>query len=282
MKSSKIKRNSPLQSLLAGLCGVTLALCAGQPGFAQQDAVPQPAAVASSAKTTIAANRAALQPATEQEHEESHAAASAKPGGEGIRVHGHWVIDVLNPDGTLAEHRAFENSLVTGQAGDSLLIGLISGYFVPGDYAVEVIGNSGTTTNEVLINSYIVRSTSTNPGALFCTGSGASGVCYPTLTYSVNIPKSGPASFVLAGSFTASYSGTLNTVSTFYNVCENLVVNQPVFPPTSSATVSPGGCLGGTPDASQYQNSFTQTSVPTPMPIASGQLVQVTVTISFS
>ena len=30
---------------------------------------------------------------------------------EGIKVHGHWVIDVRNPDGSLAQHRDFENAL---------------------------------------------------------------------------------------------------------------------------------------------------------------------------
>lgn len=29
----------------------------------------------------------------------------------GIRVHGHWTIDVLNHDGTLAKHVEFENAL---------------------------------------------------------------------------------------------------------------------------------------------------------------------------
>ncbi|HSP63214.1 MAG TPA: hypothetical protein VLQ90_09555, partial [Pyrinomonadaceae bacterium] len=30
---------------------------------------------------------------------------------EGIKVHGHWTIDVRNPDGTLVTHREFENDL---------------------------------------------------------------------------------------------------------------------------------------------------------------------------
>lgn len=32
---------------------------------------------------------------------------------EGIKVHGHWVIEVRNPDGTLVSRTAFENSLTT-------------------------------------------------------------------------------------------------------------------------------------------------------------------------
>ena len=31
---------------------------------------------------------------------------------EGIKVHGHWTIDIRNPDGTLAQHHEFENALI--------------------------------------------------------------------------------------------------------------------------------------------------------------------------
>ena len=30
---------------------------------------------------------------------------------QGIKVHGHWTIEVRNPDGSVATHREFENSL---------------------------------------------------------------------------------------------------------------------------------------------------------------------------
>jgi hypothetical protein len=42
------------------------------------------------------------------------ATSAAKPQGgpqEGIKVHGHWVIEVRNPDGTLSTRREFENGL---------------------------------------------------------------------------------------------------------------------------------------------------------------------------
>jgi len=39
-----------------------------------------------------------------------------KAGGknEGIKVHGHWVLEIKNPDGSLASRHEFENSLVPG------------------------------------------------------------------------------------------------------------------------------------------------------------------------
>jgi len=33
---------------------------------------------------------------------------------EGVKVHGHWTIDVKNPDGSHASHHEFENALVSG------------------------------------------------------------------------------------------------------------------------------------------------------------------------
>ena len=45
--------------------------------------------------------------------------------GEGITVHGHWTIDVRNPDGTLASHHEFENALVP-TLGPQLLNRLLS------------------------------------------------------------------------------------------------------------------------------------------------------------
>src|SRR5437016_12739869 len=43
---------------------------------------------------------------------------------EGIKVHGHWTIDVRNPDGTLVTHREFENALLfIGQLALATLMG---------------------------------------------------------------------------------------------------------------------------------------------------------------
>jgi hypothetical protein len=65
----------------------------------------------------------------------------AKPGSEGIKVHGHWVIDVKNPDGTLAQHRVFENSLK--DSGYSL-VGLLGGNYVTGDFVVSLTPLTGS------------------------------------------------------------------------------------------------------------------------------------------
>jgi hypothetical protein len=50
----------------------------------------------------------------------SSAALHGRPT-EGIKVHGHWIIDIRNPDGNLVAHHEFENALVPSPALASLL-----------------------------------------------------------------------------------------------------------------------------------------------------------------
>jgi len=45
--------------------------------------------------------------------------------GEGIQVHGHWTIDVYNPDGSLDDHHEFDNAL--SEPGVDSLVRLLTG-----------------------------------------------------------------------------------------------------------------------------------------------------------
>src|SRR5579863_9178362 len=70
---------------------------------------------------------------------------SARKGGhEGIQVHGHWTIEVKNPDGIVASHTEFENSLVpagSGQiSGASTLGTLLSGQVTVAAWGIEIEG----------------------------------------------------------------------------------------------------------------------------------------------
>src|SRR5690349_20637709 len=56
----------------------------------------------------------AAAPARAQEEKET-----PRGPGDGIKVHGHWTIDVKNPDGSLASHHEFENAL-TPKGADTL------------------------------------------------------------------------------------------------------------------------------------------------------------------
>jgi hypothetical protein len=46
--------------------------------------------------------------------QETPARPEARGKSEGIKVHGHWVIEIRNPDGSLASRRELENALTTG------------------------------------------------------------------------------------------------------------------------------------------------------------------------
>src|SRR5271166_4250399 len=52
---------------------------------------------------------AALSSASESKEEGGQASSGSI--NQGLKMHGHWVIDVKNPDGTLVQHRDFENAL---------------------------------------------------------------------------------------------------------------------------------------------------------------------------
>jgi hypothetical protein len=100
--------------LFAGLLAIVL-VCTGS-GHAQSTSV-----AAGDSKTAAAA----AQPGARAAHSPGKAMKS------GVKVHGYWKIDVKNPDGRLASHTEFENSLTTGDpnglSGDDALSLLLSG-----------------------------------------------------------------------------------------------------------------------------------------------------------
>ncbi len=71
----------------------------------------------------------------------SAGAGLAEPGGrqaEGIKVHGHWTIDVRNPDKTLASHHEIENELT--YRGAQTLVTLLARRGVLPTWGIELRG----------------------------------------------------------------------------------------------------------------------------------------------
>jgi hypothetical protein len=267
------QRKSQFQNSLAGACGILLVICAGQPGVAQQGAPVKPAAAATAgthSAATVTANSAA----------DKNEAAPGKSLDGTIKVHGHWVINVRNPDGTIADHRDFENSLAIGSGGDAFLIGLLAGYYVPGDYGIEIDGVACHYA------CGIVTSPSTWPGLDLCqVGDDAPGHCSTTLAYNaVLAPSTGSTSFTLSGSVLAPDTGTLTQVRTLFNACNAVNGYKPVAPivaPPGPSTVPPIDCHGTT--ATALVGYLTVTGAFTPLQItAPGQNIEVTVTITFA
>jgi len=199
--------------------------------------------------------------------------------GIGLKVHGHWIIDVKDADGKLTQHRDFENSLSGG--GGGFLVGMLSGALVSGDWMVVLGASSGSSP--CLGPSFqfcgIVRSASTYPGLGYC------GVylCSANngLTYTANYGTSfgGPYSYVLSGQITANQTGTIGVVYSIFSACGNNSFN-PITNPSGVATVSPSSCVTQTSPQPLY-GPFTNANI-TPVSVTNGQIIQVTVTITFS
>jgi hypothetical protein len=187
----------------------------------------------------------------------------------GIEMHGHWVIDVKNPDGSVAEHRDFENTIQN--EGAEFLVGLMAGYTVPSDYGVTVqppVNGTAPCALNQLQGCGMVRSLTNSPGYQLC----STFTCTADLTYTPTISMFGANSFMMAGSFTATQAGTISNVQTWWGTC--------VDPSTATGITqqSPSTCRGGS--VVGYYN-LSAASI-TAMSVVASQIVQVTVTISFS
>jgi hypothetical protein len=138
------------------------------------------------------------------------AAASAAPeraGGpsEGIQVHGHWTIEVRNPDGTLAGRTEFENAL--SPAGEGTLMQAMSRNATPGLYLVELSGSPQPC------------------GAVPCASVEAaySGVLPASWFKTLTVSCCTAVGYKLSGTATASQNGTITLVSTFLTTCDSAI-----------------------------------------------------------
>jgi hypothetical protein len=198
---------------------------------------------------------------------------------QGLQVHGHWVIDIRNPDGTLVQHREFENSIQA--TGQGILVGLLSGYLVPGDWMIALGPQSG---NGACVATYqfcgLIHNAATYPAQGYCTDYYCTG---STLSYTYNfgaVGLGGPFSIVLSGTITANQTGTIGNVTTLLNTCANIGYSATANP-SSIETSSPATCVTQTTPEPWY-GPFTGTSLTTPISVTNGQQIQTTVTITFS
>jgi hypothetical protein len=175
---------------------------------------------------------------------------------DGIKVHGHWTIEVRNPDGKLVTHREFENSLdpQTGATGLANVLGRVHSV---GLWEVGV-GNLPTLPAQPC-----QASTFMSPCIMGESGDTLNPNAFKTL--SVTVPTSGnnAGKVVLSGSFTAQNTSPLAAASSTFFYCPG--------------TVAPVNC--GTP---LNQFTFLTATFFSAITVNAGQLVQVTVVISFS
>ncbi len=206
--------------------------------------------------------------------------ASAGGTKNGITVHGWWVIEVKNPDGTVVNRREFENHLETGSGtnGGYNLTSLLSGYLVAGpfvmilpvpceastDYCIlSQTGSAGVynyPTTTIPIASDLQQAFG-GAKSVTCNNVPA-GVCTQTLDL---IAPGGSTTFQITGAVVAAASGSIAAVETAQGFCGGSLYNA-------------AQCLQ-VPAANPYV--FTGTTLTPAQTYEAGQTISVTVTFSF-
>ncbi len=172
---------------------------------------------------------------------------------EGIKVHGHWTIDVKSPDGSVISHHVFENALDSG--GAAVLAQMLARTKVPGVWDVYLwqVGSGLRAPCPSYFNGACVIGEvgSTDPEAQF-------------KTMTVSAPATGPnaGKLVMSGQATAEADGDIARVGTQMGLC--------------AGTTAAASCT-----AYRY-TEFTSHNFPTPIVVLASQIIQVTVVISFS
>lgn len=226
------------------------------------------------------------------------ASADTPPPGssrEGIKVHGHWTIEVRNPDGSIDKHVEFENAICPTQTvtqstgfgpitstfpGGALVLSLVAGGHAEiGAWGIVLGSSAALNTTQTVPAGCITPNTGSfasypnavlllqnNAPADFLTG--CTGSCNPTL----NPPSAATAAspvISLSGQFTAASAGSVSLVSTVNYVCTGFTSSACSGYSFTSPAILTGTQLTGTG------------GVPGPQSYAAGQSVSATVAISF-
>lgn len=292
-----------------GACGFLMMAFVAQAGSAQQ-----PVAASAVEKPQIAAQAAAgaqsdpaipkataglTGSATAKGEEEASSAEAGKTGGEGIKIHGHWVIDLKNPDGKVVEHREFENSLTTATgeaiAGSQILAALLSGNAAPGAPGIAFV------YAEFPINNYqtqqcglgLASAPTIFPCDIF-TVAGSTLMSYKWAGVSISHSglkaevsfNSTSVNWVLSGNYTipATPSVGIQSVGTVLPLC--IATSIKVYEGSStdgSGPTTPADCTTLAKAGDFVNGMLTFTNIPNgPLAVTAGQVISVTVTISFS
>jgi hypothetical protein len=167
---------------------------------------------------------------------------------EGITVHGHWAIDIKNPDGSPVLHREFENALIG--SGQFALSAILSRRLVVGPWSIALIEGTTSPCGTTIVGGYTFQKR--------CLITELPTMYAADVPISTNLTVSSDASFrttVLTGSFQSTEAGDLGGVKTVVGTCTAAGVCSPV--------------------------DFSGTAI-SAITIAKGQIVQVSVTLSFS
>lgn len=197
-------------------------------------------------------------PQIQTAQEREAAAEAAQPEdtltSQGIKVHGHWVIDILNPDGSLASHHEFENSLQS--TGGAYLAGVLTGTSAAiGGQLVGVTVTSPSAPNGSL--NFIGKAPSGCPQAV-----NTFSLAFATCNLGLAISSSG-AAVTLTGTTSPLGAGTISNVGTWLANC--------------NTNVTPANCPN-----SPWTGVFQLTGTTQSISVVQNQSAYISVTISFS
>lgn len=171
-----------------------------------------------------------------------------------IQIHGDWTISVYDPDGSLAHHVEFTNNFL----GETQLTSVLARTGIVGPWTIFFESSGGTDdpcTDGTAPSSCNLFEPEAEPQI------GPSG---PHLSYDLSVgpDSSDDGVLVLSGTHIASRDGEIGIVSTSFYVC---APEEGPFP----CTITDGGV-------------FTRHFMDSGIPVVEGQLVDISVRISFT
>ena len=215
---------------------------------------------------------------------------------EGVKVHGHWTLDVRNPDGTLAASRDFENALVTSAAvgqGEFALASVLAGTARAINWQIFLTNFSSATPDDwsgrfpAALYSGIMPCRSDYPCVIMDPADTTSDLSsifdtFRNLKFGVSSDTGAagdllppgvfvkPHALVLVGTANASRDGQIGGVSTSFLPCK------------VGSLQGEDGCTNY--DYRTFSQAFVKDANGTPKPliVSAGQIIQVRVVISFS
>jgi hypothetical protein len=341
MRQSSIGFHSHRVHATAVVCGFLLIVASAQAGAGQQPDTKNTTLAPATLQANTAANTAprtanvAEGPAQNQYAE---AAGSSKPRGEGIQIHGHWVLEVKGADGEVRDRREFENSLVTTYSpvstadtfpgttsGAAYLAALMSGNIVPSDPAIGFVQGTltgdpslwcassfiGPTNPKITCYTYTTANSLWNNGILSQLGQNGNPAVNGDVSLQLGLTRTATytpsANLVFSGNYSVPVGLTsISAVQTLFAGCAaspgagvtgffvlsstggNSVGYGTGLSSYETADESPKVCASGNGTAeAAVLGALTSTAVtvgttPSPMTVTTGEIVAVTVTISFS
>ena len=236
-------KNNLVKQVLKGLLFV---LMAGSLVFA-----PAPALAQGRTQQQRPADKAGTFVESPQESIKSRPEARRARQNNGIKLHGHWVIEVHNPNGSLASHTEFENSLITSGnfPGSALLAEFFARIAMPGLWEISLEGPPGAKTCGVA--DCIIGESSDVNGAVV----------------SKNLAVTfGNGITLLSGTLTFTQSASIVAVGTNVGLCG--------YPQAGTPAPNPQSCTTRVP--------LTDHQLSQPVSVSVGQVVNVSVSFTFS